>query len=258
MKRLSILILGFLLIAGNAFALGVTMTDDAETLATEILGSGIDADNFAYSGANNAASGTFTDGLSSGLGIDTGIILTTGLATAAALPNNSGHTTSGSGSTTSLSFDFTSTGGDLYFDYVFASEEYNEFVNTAFNDKFKLFVDGENIAFVPGTSTPVEIDTVNLGVNSVYYNDNTSGLYGFTYDGFTDVFTASILGLEAGIHKMLFTIYDVGDTAYDSAVFIEAGSFSDEDQNVVPEPSTIILLGGGLIGLAFARRKAKK
>jgi hypothetical protein len=257
MKKVIVCLIVGLFLAGNAFALVVTAENDAATLADKILGTGITASNIAYSGANATASGIFTGGLSSGIGIESGIILTTGYATSAALSNTSGST-SGPGTTTSLSFDFTTTGGDVYFDYVFASEEYNEFVNSSYNDKFELFVDGANIAFVPGTSTPVEIDTVNLGVNSAFYNNNAPGPYNLTYDGFTDVFTASLLGLDTGIHTMLFNIYDVGDAGYDSAVFIEEGSFSDEDQNVVPEPSTIILLGGGLIGLVFARRKMKK
>lgn len=255
-KTIGILIV-VLLMAGNAFALVVTATNDGTTLANEILGTGITATGVTYSGANPTASGLFTDGLSSGIGIDSGIILTTGYATSAVGPNNSGST-SGPGATTSLGFNFESAGGDLYFDYVFASEEYNEYVNSSYNDKFKLFVDGENVALVPGTSTPVEIDTVNLNMNSAYYNNNSSAAYNLEYDGFTDVFTASILGLDAGIHSMLFTVYDVGDKIYDSAVFVEAGSFSDTNQNVVPEPSTVLLLGAGLIGLVATRRKMKK
>ncbi len=52
---------------------------------------------------------------------------------------------------------------DLFFEFVFSSEEYNEFVNSGFNDVFAFFVDGENIGFVPGTFDPVSIDTVNGG-----------------------------------------------------------------------------------------------
>lgn len=62
-----------------------------------------------------------------------------------------------------LEFDFTTTGGNLFFSFVFASEEYNEYVNSSFNDVFGFFVNGVNIALVPGTSTPVAINSVNCG-----------------------------------------------------------------------------------------------
>ena len=49
------------------------------------------------------------------------------------------------------------------FKYVFGSEEYNEYVDTTFNDVFGFFLDGENIALIPGTPTPVSINNVNCG-----------------------------------------------------------------------------------------------
>jgi hypothetical protein len=258
----------------ESFALSVTSTNDANTLASNILGSGITISNATYSGAAGA-SGTFTGG--GNIGIGSGIILTSGGATVAQGPNNSGNATVDNGSSglaslnalvpgyttydaTQLSFDFTSNGGDLFFNYVFGSEEYNEWVGSSFNDVFAFFLDGVNIALIPGTSIPVAINNVNNGANSSFYRDNTGALGIDTqYDGLTTVLTATALDLGAGTHHIDIAIADAGDRILDSGVMIQAGSFSDKptDPNTVPEPSTMLLLGAGMCGIIFVRKRIK-
>lgn len=126
-------------ITAQADPLVVSTSNDASVLTNSILGSGISLVGAPiYVGANDAASGTFTGG-GDLIGIESGLILTTGTAAGAVGPNNTGSYTGGTGTTTSLKFDFTTTGGDLYFNYVFASEEYNEWVFTAYNDKFFFY-----------------------------------------------------------------------------------------------------------------------
>ena len=63
---------------------------------------------------------------------------------------------------TVLEFDFVPNADTLFFSYVFGSEEYNEFVGS-FNDVFGFFVNGQNVALIPGTNTPVSINTINNG-----------------------------------------------------------------------------------------------
>ena len=260
-----ILVLG---LANGAQAITINPMDSGTGLVNNILGSGITVDNVSYTGATGA-SGYFSDG--GAIGMSSGIILTSGSAAGAVGPNNNGSYSVDNGvpgdsaldalipgSTTDatvLEFDFVSTGGSLYFNFVFASEEYNEWVGSQYNDVFGFFLDGVNIALIPGTSTTVAINNVNNGANSEYYNDNSNGLYDIEYDGFTDVFTATALGLTEGTHHIKLAIADAGDYFLDSAVFIQGGTFSDTPPSAVPVPAAVWLLGSGLAGLAGLRKK---
>jgi hypothetical protein len=254
-------------------AVDITPNDDGDTLVNTILGPGITVTpgSLSYTGAPSA-SGTFTNGLSSGLDFDSGIVLTTGQASDAKGPNSDPATTTvndfpgdsdldglipgfSTNDATILEFDFTTDGGDLFFNYVFASEEYNEFVDSEFNDVFGFFLDDLNIALIPGTTTPVAINNVNNGDNSSEYNDNESGVFDLEYDGFTNIFTASALDLAPGQHTIKLAIADAGDSWLDSAVFIQAGTFSDTSPKTsVPEPTAVIALlwlGGVGLGKRF-------
>lgn len=143
----------------------------------------------------------------------------------------------------------------LRFRYAFASEEYPEFACTQYNDVFGFFISGpgingpyenggENIALIPGTDLPVTINNVNPGVPgsaggtvgncsppngsldySGFYNDNNNANVMPVYDGITDVFTAEAIVQPCNVYTIKLLIADVGDTAYDSGVFLEAKSF---------------------------------
>jgi hypothetical protein len=231
-------------------------------MVNEILGPGVTLvpGSATYTGANSA-SGTFVDGVSSGINIESGIILTSGTAVDAVGPNQNGavpEILGGGGSsddTTTilglggdpdltilagfdtydasvLEFRFTTASkGDLAFNFVFASEEYIDYVNSPFNDVFGFFVDGVNIGLVPGTTDPITVNTVNPVSNTAYFNQNISvsppppAPFDIEYDGFTTVITAQLLDLNAGEHTMKLAIADGSDHILDAAVFIEAGSF---------------------------------
>jgi hypothetical protein len=262
-------------------ALIVNTTSDANVLGNTIAGTGISASNFTYTGGA-VASGTFSKGLVSGIGINSGIIMTSGNANLAvggnsqtgaglnqAVPGDingvpgaagDGDLDGLAGTTTYdasvLEFDFTTASNNVFLNFVFASEEYPEYVNSAYNDVFAFFLDGQNIALIPGTTTPVSINNINSLTNSGLYNDNTGGT-GIEYDGFTSLLTASGLGLTPGNHHIKIAIADVGDGIYDSAVFLQLNSFADTPQPAqqVPEPFTIV---GSIIGGSAALRMRKK
>ena len=290
MKQLIISFYIFLGIQLVSSAITVSPSNDATELVNSILGSGITlVGNPAISGAPGSA-GLFTDGLSSGLGIGNGIVLTSGLAEDATGPNGNANdlgpldasdevlsgastehgfpgdpdldtlTTDPTFDALILEFDFETEGGDLFFNYLFASEEYSDFVQAGVNDVFGFFLDDVNIALVPGTNDPISVDTINLGVNAGFFNNNTAASgnspFDLEYDGFTDVFTATALNLGPGIHTIRLAISDAGDGILDSAVFIGANTFSDKPIDTpIPEPSTYALFGLGLMSLIYARRR---
>ena len=51
---------------------------------------------------------------------------------------------------TVLEFDFIPKNDVISFEYVFASDEYNEYVGSSYNDVFGFFGNGKNMASIPG------------------------------------------------------------------------------------------------------------
>ncbi|MBS1548057.1 MAG: choice-of-anchor L domain-containing protein, partial [Bacteroidetes bacterium] len=168
-----------------------------------------------------------------------------------------------------LEFDFVPNGDSLHFKFVFGSEEYPTYVCSNFNDAFGFFLSGPglsgpftnnavNIALVPGTTVPITINTINSGVagtagtpstcaaadpnwqnNSVYYVDNASGAT-VAFNGFTTVLTA-LAAVQCGqTYHIKLAIGNGTDSALQSGVFLEAGSFQS---NALPDLTASTLYG---------------
>lgn len=128
-----------------------------------------------------------------------------------------------------LQFNFVSpVNQEVTIRFVFASEEYPEFAppNTAFfNDIFAFFVkeadslEYQNIAVVPGTSLPVTIGNINAITNEDFYIDAME--LPFAFGGFTTPITATFTAQAGVMYNLIIAISDIGDSAFDSAVFLE-------------------------------------
>ena len=248
----------FFLLATTAGAqLSVSTTMTPQQLVQNVLtGTGVTVSNITYSGIAGSI-GHFTTGANpTNLGLASGVVMSTGLVNGT--PGIGGpvsgfvSNTNGTGSdpqlqtlipgftindASVLQFDFVPLADTIKFRYVFASEEYPEWVSSSYNDVFGFFVSGPNpaggnytnynIARIPGTTLPVTIDNVNAGSYSVYYvNNEAIGGTSIVYDGFTTVFTAWCRVVPCMTYHLKLAIGDAGDSAYDSAVFLQENSFS--------------------------------
>lgn len=211
------------------------------------------------------AYGTFDSGDDTNLGLNRGLVMTSGsvlddpvnfqsgVGNPGTVFASTGHQTPGDADLDYLSslgdgqesndacvieFEVFANTNQLNFEYIFGSEEYPEFVNS-FNDIFAFLISGPgiegdpnndnklNMAVLPdGSGTPVEINSVNDGLNWEYYRDNQTGP-SVVYDGLTSDFqgvkkslTATADVIPCNTYSLKMAIADRGDTAFDSGVFI--------------------------------------
>jgi PEP-CTERM motif-containing protein len=251
----------FALASAPAYAVDTTSSSDANAMGTALAGTGF---NLTGSSLTTSSENGFFSNAGSVIGIDQGVVLTTGRLGCLGNANTASNCT-GSGTGGSLVLTFTLDSDSLFFNYVFGSEEYNEYVGSDFNDSFSLLLNGPgftdfNLATIPGGGGPVTINNVNGGSNSSFFVNNDGGAYPFELDGFTTVLTASATGLTPGeAYTLSFNIADVGDDEYDSAVFIQGGTIGtvETPPGSVPEPATwaMMLIGFGGIGASLRRKR---
>ncbi len=111
------------------------------------------------------------------------------------------------------------------FDFVFGSEEYDEWVGM-FNDAFCTFFDGENICY----DNQGNLITVN---NAFFQIDNLNASINLQYDGFTCVLRTADT-LVPGPHTLKFVISDIRDRLLDSGVFLHNFRFDYTGQGTNP------------------------
>jgi len=236
----------------------VTVEQAVQTLS----GDGVVISNVSYSYIKNSGDdspiGTFTDPGNT-IGLSGGLLLTTGSAKKATGVNNSpgqGQINSDNEQYSSelselvpgqlirdlctVEFDITVSSNLLTFNYVFGSEEYIEFVDAGFNDVFGFFISGpgisgvQNLALVPNTNTPVSVNSINNIRGTSYFINNGAGDVAvegspIQYDGYTVPLIARANVIPCATYHIKLLIADIGDSQYDSGVFIEASSFSSSN-----------------------------
>ncbi len=248
--------------------LSFTLETNATNLVQCLLGSTVSIRNATLTAADSAA-GLFANGATI-IGFDGGVALSTGTIQGALGPNSEfgsvgkDHGAAGDAALDLLvdpenTYDacvlqfefFTDQPRTIEFDYVFASEEYSEFVGQGFDDVLAFFLNGtaaaQNIARVTAacatvTGVPTSVDNVNCGyqldpkvqsVNCGCYRNNewnylvsppTPPALDSEMDGFTTVFKASGTTI-AGWNTLKIAIADSGDGILDSNVYIRCQSF---------------------------------
>lgn len=221
---------------------------NAQQLANILAGPDITPFNAVVFDTFSYQTGSFNY-IGNDLGLNNGIILSTGDVMAAIGPNSASNTTSGTQSASSsdsllssianrgisdltfLEFEFEAPSDEISFNYIFLSEDYNEFIFRAFNDAFAFTISGpgiigeENLALIPNANLPITTSNVNNNLNWQYYVDNDSGTVNIEYDGFTTLLTARKTGLQpCGVYKLSLRIADGSHQLLDSGVMIEANS----------------------------------
>ncbi|KAF0204319.1 MAG: hypothetical protein FD170_224, partial [Bacteroidetes bacterium] len=209
--------------------------------------------------------GYFENGTSS-FPLEEGLVLSTGKISSAMGPNSSAGYSDAMVSDASdpdlrtitgrtmydaavLEFDFVPAGNVVEFTYVFASDEYLEYVHTNFNDAFGFFLSGPgitgtytnnavNIATLP-SGEAVTINTIHPAGTNVnnqsypvhnqeYYINNPSGSTTMEFDGYTVVMTATFNVVPCQTYRIKLAIADASDQQWDAAVFLGARSFNSE------------------------------
>lgn len=146
---------------------------------------------------------------------------------------------------TVLEFDFTPLTNFLSFDYIFSSIEYAGTGSCNYTDAFAFLIKENspssvyrNLAVIPGTSTPVSSTNVRPAippagssggcpaVNPEYFNGFNGITSPINYAGQTVVINAQTDVIVGKNYHIKLVIANDKNEFYDSAVFLQAGSFS--------------------------------
>ena len=213
-------ITGIVLAAGGAGSdyifrehapLALELADAMELSRTLITGAWLDVDGSNKAGVGRARIGEFP--------VQGGTVayLGTGNMVFADQPNTNPNTF-GLGDYATLVFTLTTPDATcMTLDFAFLSEEFPEFVGSQFNDSFDAFWNGVPFAR-DGQGNRISINTV--------FGASAANAAGSTYDGATPRLRAQMEITPFATSVLSFTLRDVTDTAYDSAVLIDRVRFT--------------------------------
>ena len=264
-------------VGGTAQAISVTQTNATNNLIDALTAGngGINITSLIVNG-QPFQFGTFTNA-SGTYGIGSGVVISTGNVSDYSDGNNTttGKTTDYNTDATAfqnalltpitgkdthfdvaqidIEFDLESGFDTIFFNAVFGTEEFPEFVNSAFIDGFGLIINGENIATVGGN--PVNVN-----------HPDVKALGGTELDGVlapndNPVLTFSkFLGDGKKSNKLTFIIADTSDKVLDSTAYFSAlgGESPVKPVPVPPAVAGVVFAGGYLLKRsADAKKKAK-
>jgi hypothetical protein len=226
----------------DVYAAGPTVQQTvASSAATALAGPGVTVTNVTQEGDPSQLGLVSNGGVT--LGFDSGVILSTGHAVDfAGTPDQTASTNFGNpgdplldslvpGSSThdaaGLNFTFVPTTSQVQLQFVFASEEYDAYVGTAFNDLAALYVNGSNCAQLPGGGAAIDVNDINRQTNPTYYRPNT-GVGSLNLptraNGLTTTLTCIASVTPGQPNTLDALIADNGDGVLDSWMVLQASS----------------------------------
>lgn len=247
----------------NAAALVTLLTDNSSCL--QIANENVLGDSF---GSGKNSYGSFTNS-SNNFPFQSGIVLSTWSSTNSTGPfvkNVGGGSNSWLGDSdldqvlninsinaTILEFDFTPLTNSISFNYLFASNEYQDDFPCRYSDGFAFLIKEkgstaayQNLAVIPGTTTPVSSTYIHPAINFIdsfgatkscpasnqsyfgQFNNSPTNTSSINYAGQTTVFNARTNVTAGTTYHIKLVIGDDRTPYYDSAIFIEAASFNTE------------------------------
>lgn len=257
-KTNTLLIIFVLSICNNTFSQLTVNYISATQFVQKMAGPGISFTNAFFSGTDPVQMGSFAGTVTPNIGITSGIILATGNVLVAVDTTNNcmaGNALGGGGDADlsgacqqqtrdlgAIEFDFWTASDTVQFSFMFASEEYNYWVNSK-NDVcgarlYNALGGYANVLYLPGTFSPICVNNINNGsvpnicdpatgpcTNCSYFHDNLNGL-NFQYNGYTDLFTVKFHVAPCDTFHFWLGIADAQDFIYDSAILLPDGAFS--------------------------------
>jgi hypothetical protein len=270
LKPLALLI-GAFASASLLQAQSVTPMDNAnvtlDTIQQTLMDDAIIVESFKFKG-HDAQIGQFLGyEYLFGAGFDHGVILSTGeVASVVANTNQSDKSTTIFSDTeqrdddlgdhifdpAKITLEFVPNFSQLSLEFIFGSEEYNEYVGSRFNDRLEILVNGENCAKTPDGQS-FSINTVNDRANfpplkgeagessnpELYINNDpgetttkeggaetSRATLATEMDGFTKLLECTANVIAGETNRLVIGILDKGDAKLDSWVFFNANSLT--------------------------------
>ncbi len=139
-----------------------------------------------------------------------------------------------------------------YFDewgiYQYGSYFYPDFQQDSPYIRYRMNIYDSALRQIPSGDTTRLWPAVDSFYGDVFTTDTTAGSFAWSDTGYDRVDAGSI---SHNIYRIVFTL--------DSPITLEAGDyFYEHDAYVIPEPTTLILVGLGLSGLGLLKRRRRK